>query len=312
MRADLLHVFAVRSYPLRWKQPDVVARAWIQHLLDSGVRLHLIEVQYGERPFEFAEVPHVNHIGLRAKTWCWSKENALNLGIARVPDARYIATSDSDVFFRRPGWAAETVQALQHYDAVQPWSTAYDLGPNDEHMAVHKSFCHQFLHGEPVAPQGANWWKFNGGPYEYPHSGYVWAWTRQALEWLGGLFELGGMGSGDHHMALGLAGKAEWSLPGGVSASYRDAVLRWQNRAGQHINGNLGYVPGTVEHRFHGRKADRGYLSRWDMFVRHGFDPVTDLKRNTNGVFEWAGNKPELKREFDLYLRSRNEDINSL
>ena len=182
MRADLLHVFAVRSNPLRWKQPDVVARAWIQHMLDSGVQLHLVEVQYGERPFEYDGIPHVDHIGLRAKTWCWSKENALNVGIARVPDARYIATSDSDVFFRRPGWAAETVQALQHYDAVQPWSTAYDLGPNDEHMAVHKSFCHQYLHGEPVAPQAPSWWKFSGGPYEYPHSGYVWAWTRQSLE----------------------------------------------------------------------------------------------------------------------------------
>lgn len=312
MRSDLLHVFAVRANPLRWNRPDAVARDWIQHMLDSGVKLHLAEVQYGERPFVFDGIPHVDHIPLRAKTWCWSKECALNQAIQRTPDARYIATSDSDVFFRRPGWAAETVHALQHYDVVQPWSTAYDLGPNDEHMAVHKAFCHQYLHGEPVAPAGPNWWKFSGGPYDYPHSGYIWAWTRQALDWLGGLFELGGMGSGDHHMALALAGKASWSLPGGVGASYRDAVMQWQGRAQQHINGNLGYVPGTIEHRFHGRKADRGYLSRWDMFIRHGFDPVTDLKRNMNGVFEWAGNKPELRREFDLYLRGRNEDINSL
>ena len=48
------------------------------------------------------------------------------------------------------------------------------------------------------------------------------------------------------------------------------------------------------------------------MFVRHGFDPDADLKRNTSGVFEWTGNKPELRREFDLYLRSRNEDVNNL
>ena len=88
--------------------------------------------------------------------------------------------------------------------------------------------------------------------------------------------------------------------------------MRWQGRALQHINFRLGYVPGIIEHRFHGRKADRGYLSRWNMFVRHGFDPDEDLKRNSFGVFEWTGNKPELIREFDLYLRSRNEDINSL
>ena len=312
MKAELLDVFAVRSNPLRWNQPEAVAKDWTQHMLDSGVRLHLIEVQYGERPFLYAGIPHVNHIGLRAKTWCWSKENALNIGISRVPDARYIATSDSDIFHRRASWATETVQALQHYDVVQPWSDAYDLGPNDEHIQHHVSFCKQYLHGHPVCPRGPKWWKFSGGPYDYPHSGYVWAWTRQALDWLGGLFEVGGMGSGDHHMALALAGHGDKSLPGNCSAAYRDHVMRWQARALTHINGNIGYVPGTIEHRFHGRKHDRGYLSRWDMFIRHGFDPEIDLKRNTFGVFEWGGNKSELRREFDLYLRSRNEDINAL
>ncbi len=48
------------------------------------------------------------------------------------------------------------------------------------------------------------------------------------------------------------------------------------------------------------------------MFIRQSFDPETDRKRNTHGVFEWTGNKPELRREFDLYLRSRDEDVNAL
>lgn len=312
MKSELLHVFGVRSNPLRWKAPDAAARKWIANMLDSGVTLHLVEVAYGEREFEFAGIPHVDHIGLRAKTWCWSKESALDVGIQRTPEAKYICWHDTDVIHRRASWATETVHALQNYDVVQPWSDAYDLGPNDEHMQHHVSFCSQYHKGLPVVPSGSKFWKFNGGPYDYPHSGYCWAATRQALEWLGGLFEVGGMGSGDHHMALALAGKAEYSLPGGVSASYRDAVMRWQQRAVQHINGNIGYVPGTVEHLFHGRKADRGYLSRWDMFLRHAFDPVTDLKRNMSGILEWAGNKPELRREFDLYLRSRQEDSNSL
>ena len=216
------------------------------------------------------------------------------------------------MFFRRPHWAAETVEALQHYDVVQPWTTAYDLGPNDEHIQTHTSFCHQLRHGQPVVPTQSKFWKFSGGPYEYPHSGYCWAWTRQALDWVGGLLDICGMGSGDHHMALALAGHAEASLPGGDLGPYQAHIMRWQARAMAHINGNVGFVNGTVEHRFHGRKADRGYLSRWDMFLRHGFNPDTDLKRNASGVLEWAGNKPELRREFDLYLRSRQEDVNSL
>jgi hypothetical protein len=111
-------------------------------------------------------------------------------------------------------------------------------------------------------------------------------------------------------MAVASPQRLRKSVPGGTSPTYLAHLLRWQDRAARHINRNIGFVHNTIEHRFHGSKASRGYLSRWDMFVRHGFDPDTDLKRNTFGVLEWAGNKPELIREFDLYLRSRNEDAN--
>lgn len=307
-----VHVVAVRSNPLRWQQPERVAKDWIQHILDSGAALTLAEVQYGERPFLYADLPHVNHVPLRARTWCWSKERAANVAIQRMPDARKIIFSDADVFQRRAGWVGEVDAALDHYDVIQTWDTAYDLGPNDEHIQLHRSFCSLYHAGKPVVPSGPKFWDFDGGPYAYAHTGYQWGFTRQALEWTGGLFDVGGMGSGDHHMALALVGEAERSLPGGSSPAYRAHLLRWQARALHHVNRNIGFVHGTIEHRFHGRKADRGYLDRWDMFIRHGFDPDTDLKPNTWGILEWAGNKPELRREFDLYLRSRNEDINSL
>lgn len=310
MNAAQLHVFTARFNPLRWQAPDRIFREWASHMLDSGVSLTVVECQYGEREFA-CQIPHVNHVGVRAESWAWSKENLLNLGIARAPEARYICWSDADVFHRRPHWAAETVEALQHYHVVQPWSDAYDLGPNDEHLGHYLSFCRQYLHGMPLTPQGPHWWRFDGGPYDYPHSGYCWAAKRSVLDWTGGLFELAGMGSGDHHMALAFAGQVERSVPGHTAPAYLAHLKRWQARAEHVVNRRIGYVHGTIEHRFHGRKGDRGYLSRWAMFERHGFDPDTDLKRNTAGVLEWAGNKPELEREWDLYLRSRREDANT-
>jgi hypothetical protein len=66
---------------------------------------------------------------------------------------------------------------------------------------------------------------------------------------------------------------------------------------------------GTIEHPFHGRKGDRGYQSRWAMFLDSGFDPVTDLKRNTYGVLEFSGAKPDLERAFDRYLFQRHAGI---
>ncbi|HUB49953.1 MAG TPA: hypothetical protein VMB73_33695 [Acetobacteraceae bacterium] len=307
--ASRLHVFTARSNPLNWSAPHRNWQRFAHHMLDSGVNLTVIECAYGEDDFHCV-MDGVRHIGARAKTRGWNKENLLNLGIQRTPEAQYIAWIDADVTFRRPDWAEATVRALQHYEIVQPWSDAYDLGPNGEHLAHYRGFCRQWFHRHPVVATHSSYWQGDGGPYVYPHSGYAWAITRDAYDWVGGLFELGGMGSGDHHMALGLIGHAEASMPAGTSAAYRQEVLRWQARALRHINFNIGYVPGTIEHMFHGRKAERGYQSRWDMFVRHGFDPHEDLKRNSSGVLEFATNKPELRHDFDLYLIGRNEDVN--
>ena len=306
-----LHVFTARSNPMHWSAPH---RNWLRFaegMLKAGVTLTVIECAYGEEEHRCA-IDGVRHIPVRAKTRVWNKENLINIGVHRTPEAKYIAWADADILVRRPDWAMATLHALQHYDVVQPWSDAYDLGPNGEHIANHRSFCAQWFHRQAVVPNSATFWKHNGGPYEYPHSGYLWAITRLVFDWLGGLFELGGMGSGDHHMALALVGAADVSMPPGTSSVYRSAVKQWEARALHHVNKNIGVVDGTIEHLFHGRKNDRGYQSRWGMFVKHGFDPLNDLKRNSSGVLEWAGNKPELQHDFDLYLHSRNEDINSL
>lgn len=311
MRADLLHVVTCVANPIRWDSRVRLAKQAISSWVADGARVTVVECAYGARPFELADMPGINHVAVRARTMVWNKECLLNIGISRLPaDANYIATLDADVTFRKPSWAAETVHALQLYPVVQPWSDAYDLGPHDEHMAAHKSFCRLYHEGKPVVANGPNFWKFDGGPYDYSHSGYAWAWTRQAIDEIGGLLEVGGMGSGDHHMALGLVGSAEKSMPGGVNGAYRDAVMRWQSRATLHVNGKLGFVPVTIEHLFHGSKQARSYVGRWEMFVEHNFNPQTDLKRNSYGVLEFSGNKPKLEQAFDRYLRSREEDGN--
>jgi len=314
MRADLLDVVAVYSNPMRWASRLKLHKQFEQHMIDSGVRLTVVECAFGERPYELTDHPTINRVRVRSKSAVWNKENLINIGISRLPeDWNYVCWCDADIAFRKPNWASETVHALQHYDIVQPWSDAYDLGPNDEHIQAHKSFCFQYYHDKPVVASGSGpFWGFSGGPYDYPHTGYAWAATRRAVNLLGGLFDVAGMGAGDHHMALALVGKMEKSLPGKVSASYFRNLKTWEKRAIQHINYNLGFVWGTIEHNFHGRKNQRKYIERWDMFLQNDFDPDTDLKKNSYGVYELCGNKPKLTHQLDQYFRLRNEDTNSL
>ena len=109
-----------------------------------------------------------------------------------------------------------------------------------------------------------------------------------------------------------LVGKADYSLPEQISEEYKVLVKRWESRALTHINQKIGYMRHTIEHLFHGSKPKRNYVGRWEMFFNHDFNPHTDLKKNTYGVIEFSGNKPDLEREFDRYLRSRCEDANHI
>ena len=243
----------------------------------------------------------------------WSKECLLNIAIAHLPPtAEKIVALDADVTFRRAGWATEALAALDLYPVVQPWDTAYDLGPHDEHIQTHKSFASVWHAGKPVVASSTAFWTFNGGYNTYPHPGYAWGWQRPVLDQIGGLLEIGAMGSGDYHMALGIVGRYDSSIPMGVSEGYKNSIASWATRAAFEVNGKLGFVHGTIEHPFHGRKSDRGYQARWQMFLDSGFDPAIDLKRNTYGVLEFSGAKPKLERAFDRYLRAREEDVNTL
>jgi len=304
-----LYVITARFNPLRWQTPDRIYREWADHILASGAELIVAEIQYGSADFT-CKMDGVTHIGLRADSWAWSKEAAINEAIRRTPQAEYIAWGDADVWHRRSDWARETIMLLQHYRIIQTWTQAIDLGPRDEIMAIHRSFASLFQEGAQVIAQTPNSWKSTGGYLDYPHTGYFWACRRNFFDATGGLFDIAGMGSADHHMALGLLGEIERSSPGEASAAYKAHLKRWEGRAQRFVNGRIGALDGVIEHRFHGSKAKRGYIDRWKIFIDHNFDPDTDLIRNSHGIIEWAGNKPDMERAWEQYLRSRCEDDN--
>jgi len=313
MKAELLHVVTCVSNPLRWKSRIDCARKAITEWVADGTNVYVVECAFGERDWELTDIPGITHIPVRAYSMAWNKENLMNIGISRLPhDAKYIMVADADIHFRKRNWPAEVVHALQAHPVIQPWHTALDLGPNDETIQMHRSFCSLYHEEKPVIPNGNKFWKFNGGPYDYSHPGYVWAYTRKFLEETGGLIDFCGMGSGDHHMAYALIGEVDTTIPQGTTESYTKLLKMWEDRAVRSANYNIGFVSQTIEHYFHGRKQDRGYTTRWDMFLNHQFDPATDLKKNTYGVVEFSGNKPDLIRSWDNYMRERREDVSSL
>jgi hypothetical protein len=318
MRADHLHVVTCVYNPIRWENRIKHAKRFIEQMLDHGVNLTVVECALGRRPHDLSDRPHFEHIGVRAETVAWNKESLINIGIYRSRfQTPYIAWIDADVEFRNRSFASDTVHALQQYAVVQPWSEALDLGPKGEPMFikgfhVQTSFAkvwHELQDIKAIAngvPEYAAGWK-------YPHPGYAWAIRRDVLNNIGGLIEVSGLGAGDHQMAMAFIGKTENSIHGQTHANYQNMIWAWGQRAYKYVQGNVSFVQGTVEHWWHGEKEGRRgrrYQERWKVLIDEGYDPVTDIRKNLDGVTELACNKPRLRHKIDQYMRQRCEDLN--
>jgi hypothetical protein len=71
---------------------------------------------------------------------------------------------------------------------------------------------------------------------------------------------------------------------------------------------HIGYVNGNIIHYWHGKKANRRYHERWSILVNNNYNPITDIKRDWQGIITLNDNKSKLKRDIQNYFILRNED----
>jgi hypothetical protein len=318
---DKLYVVTCISNPVRYHARYRHYHTFEKHMKDSGAILYTIEMAYANRPFEITTPCNPNHIQVRADDELWHKENLLNIAINRLPpEAKYIAWIDADINFARPDWAQETLQQLQHYDFLQLFSQAVDLGPKHEIMHTARSWTDSikggltFKHansekndlGSSYCVQGSGLVR---GAW---HSGFAWAARRSALDAVGGLMDIAILGSADRHMAAGLFGFMQDTILPDFTEDYKKHLLQWQERAERKIRRNVGQVEGTIFHHFHGKKVDRRYVSRWQILLKNQFNPVTDIKRNAHGLWQLHDDGSpryiSLRNDLRDYFRARNED----
>lgn len=331
-----LHVVVPLHNPWRWKSRYKHTERAIKHFIDSGAVVTLVEVGFNRRELVFqdsgidglladckiqpAGYRH-RYIGLHATSELWLKENMINVGVQSLPyDWQQVAWLDSDVHFVRPNWVGECIQKLQHYDFIQMFSHARDVGPNYELLdedyphAAGLGFVQAWQKGfikSTLSPQiiedlrevrqdirklEKDFLKleedlFNGyygvtdqGKRVFP--GLAWACTRKAWNDVGGLFDTAIWGGGDWHMAHALIEKTEGMMRNDLHRNYKKEVMQWYHRCRTNIRRNVGVMEGTVLHYWHGRKSQRGYNAKHSLLATFGFDPLRHLKRDSQGLFQ--------------------------
>lgn len=321
--ADLSHFYVIAvisnsarfesRYRLYWKFVDMIEAA--------GVNLITVEQAFGDRPFMVTDCGNPMHVQVRSAEELWLKENMINIGIARAkmidPMAREIMWCDADCFPMVPAreWFEETWHALQHYEFVQCWEYIMDFGPRNQPLGrPRKSFMKTYAdYGFQVPPRKQ---KRNAEYYcdysSFGHTGLAWAANVSALDKTGGILDICILGSGDWHMAHALVGMVkEWSGEFSQLHEYQKYILEWEIRAERWIKRDVGYVPMTMGHWFHGKTKNRQYGTRGEITIENEYNPYTDIKKDCQGLYQLETWEPRQIRMRDLiraYFKSRDED----
>lgn len=242
--------------------------------------------------------PCLYHISVETQHRIWLKENLINIGIKYLPkNWKYVAWIDADLGFLNSFWVKDTIDCLQEFDILQMFQTCANLGPSGEVMKVDKSFGYMYrCSGKPYTKTYK---------YGFWHPGFAWACTRKAYDTMGGLVDWGILGSGDHHMALALIGKVNCSHPGNIHSNYAKLLDEYEKRVAKL---QIGFVPGTIVHYWHGRLEDRKYKERWEILTGHQYDPVKDIYKTKGGVIQLSLSGLKLRDDIHDYFIGRRED----
>jgi hypothetical protein len=272
---EKLHVIVVISNPCLYAIRYILMKEFMKRmeLDETVVILYVVELAYKNQDFIITDKNNKNHLQLRAEHPLWHKENMINIGVKYLLPSNWKAMAwiDADIEFESTTWAKDTLKILNgSKDVVQLFSHCVDMNKDKEAMNVYASFGYQYIKKNPYK-SGINFW----------HPGYAWACTRKAYEKMGGLYEIGILGSGDNIISLCIIGKGERSVYIKGSEEYKKSILNYENKIN---NLRLGYVPGVIRHHYHGSKKNRRYMERTSILAKYNYNPNIHVIKNDIGL----------------------------
>lgn len=324
--SESVTAIVVHFNPSNYARRTVVTNECIQRLVQTQLRLSdlpgtstkvelditVVELCYGsnESQTDPNNFPTVKTICCRCdeKHKMWSKENLINIALDEQylsPETKYVAWIDSDIAFTDDKWVSDVVASLAPHEFAfgQVWSTCEMLGPEEnsyEPKVMVSSFCSQYVAGKVYGER-------HSIDREYWHPGFAWMATVSALRATKGLIAQT-LGSADRHMAMSFLGLVVQTVPDGMTNSYLDQVLTWQEYVKDN-NIQLVHVPCHIHHHWHGPMHRRRYMERFEILKKHQFDPSFHLQYHYTGLYLWTDACPPVFiKDVADYFDQRDED----
>jgi len=296
---SVLHVVAVISNPCLFARRYLLMNEFIYRMeQEENIILYIVEMIYPGQKFIITDSKNSRHLQLKTETPLWHKENMINLGTKLFPpNWKAFAWIDADLEFENPYFALDCLKILNgQCDIVQLFSHCVDMNATNETMQIITSAGYNYSKGK----------KYHGKGLDYWHPGYAWAMTRKAYEYIGGLYDLAILGSGDNIMLHSLLGNGIKSINDDSTEEYKLSILNFEKKI---KNLRFGYVHGVIRHYFHGSKKNRKYSDRWKILIKYNYSPNKHVLKNKEGVIIPSKEFSEdFKQEIMNYFLERNED----
>lgn len=311
---EKLNVIIVCSNPCQYATRYILAREFIARIEndEKNVNLYIVELAYKlpnnkVQKFHITDSNNKNHLQLTTDIApLWVKENLQNIAVEKLLGGRNgnwksVAFCDADISFDNVHWATDTLKVLNKTrDIVHMHSHCLDLDSQNDPMSIFSSFGYQYSQNRQYSKGGIHFW----------HPGFNVAMTKSAYYQLNGLYDLSILGSGDHNFMFSLIQNGIKSVNKYTSDGYKKSITEYEQNF---KDLKFGVINGVIRHYFHGSKKNRKYMERWEILVKHQYDPYTMITKDSNGLVKPTENCPqELLHDIYNYFKERNEDENRL
>ena len=237
------------------------------------------------------------------------KENLWNLAAAHAISDKFIFI-DADLHYKDTDWLDQICAALDEYDVIQPFDIAqWEMKNGEVNPTMRKSaWFNAIIHGGTPVP-------------ETYHPGFGFAMTRKHFNAIGGFYEHGVMGEGDHMFCVAHTPQKQIeyvlqfslkALNDPDSGIHPDIRAHWKNLANHFLSHDyidwksniqsMDFKAGvatnlSVYHRWHGTAAKRQYTTRLKYLKWP--ESGKPARSRDDGLLEWVSPQPEVDEWWD-------------
>ncbi|MCB1502612.1 MAG: hypothetical protein KDK07_23025 [Bauldia sp.] len=241
----------------------------------------------------------------------WQKERLLNLALAALPArCTKVAWLDCDLIFESPAWGRLTSDALDRMPLLQPfaqvlrtppdWSPGMPLAAETQALRAIGALVEGGMTRDACLRGIA---ETIGAAH-----GMAWAARRSLLE-THGFYDANIIGGGDSALLRAAFGYIGLLVERQKMNAPRERHYRaWAEPFHDAVRGQVGHVPGTVYHLWHGDPLLRQYVTRFDRFAACDYDPYHDVAVAPTGAWRWNSDKRDMHAFIRDYFHSRRED----